>query len=176
MKSNIALIGFMGVGKSAIGPALAKRLGKKLVNTDLLISARSGKSIPQIFWENGESGFRKLETEMVGEVSGGADQVIDCGGGVVLNPDNVNKLKQSSIIVWLVASPEVILQRTARDGGGRPVLQGKSTLEDIRRLLQLRKPYYEKAADMIIDTSNSNVESLVDLIIARLTKNADYNS
>jgi shikimate kinase len=175
MKSNVALIGFMGVGKSAIGRLLALRLGKKLVNVDLLISARVGKSIPQIFWEQGESGFREFEVKMVEQVAAGKDLVIDCGGGVVLNPVNIDRLRQSSIIVWLTASPEVILQRTAREGGGRPLLQGKSTLEDIRSLLELRKPYYEKAADIQVDTSSPSLDGLVDLIIEKLKENADFN-
>ena len=125
MKSNVALIGFMGVGKSAVGKALAERLGKKYVEVDSLIVQKAGKSITQIFQEEGEIAFRELEIEVIKEIALKKNQVIDCGGGVVLNKINIDRLKQNAVIIWLTASPEVILKRTTLDGDVRPLLKGK---------------------------------------------------
>ena len=94
MKTSVALIGFMGVGKSAVGEELAARLGKKLVRVDALIESKAGKSIPRIFEEEGETTFREREIEVIKEIAAEKDQVIDCGGGVVLNRINIDR--------WLV--------------------------------------------------------------------------
>ncbi len=175
MKTNIALIGFMGAGKSAAGKILAEKLNKTLVDTDSIIESQSRKSIAQIFSEDGESTFRKIESEVIKKVAAGKNQVIACGGGAVLNTDNVNNLKRDSIIIWLTASPEVIERRTTLDGEGRPLLKGKKTVDEIKCLLQSREPYYESAADIKIDTSELNLNSLIEQIICRLKENADFN-
>jgi shikimate kinase len=175
MKTSVALIGFMGAGKSAASKALAERLGKKLVDVDSLIMHKAGKSIPQIFREDGEIAFRELEIEVIKEISSGKNQVIDCGGGVVLNKINIDRLKQNSVIVWLIASPEVIVRRTIMDGDGRPLLQGKDTSAKIKDLLQKRQPFYEISSDIKIDTSELNISSMVEIIIDKLKENADYS-
>jgi shikimate kinase len=175
MKTNLALIGFMGVGKSAIGKGLAERLGKKLVRTDLLIELQAGKSITRIFQEDGEIAFREMEIEAVKKAAAQNDQVIDCGGGVVLNRINIDRLKLSSLIVWLTASNDIILKRTAPDKIGRPLLQGKNNALDIENLLSYRQPLYASAADITIDTSNLNILAVEEKIAGNLKKYADFS-
>ncbi len=173
MKSNVALIGFMGVGKSAVGRILADDLGKSFVDSDYLIAQRTGKTIARIFQEEGEIAFRELEIGIIKELAAGANQLIACGGGVVLNKINLDRLKLDGVIVWLTATPEVILKRALADGTGRPLMPPK--LAEIRRLLSLRKPYYERAADFAVDTSDLDIEAIVKRIRNELRTNADFN-
>jgi shikimate kinase len=175
MKTSVALIGFMGVGKSAIGKGLSERLGKKLVRTDALIELQAGKTINRIFHEDGEIAFREMEIAAVKQVSSERNLVIDCGGGVVLNWINIDRLKQDSVIIWLTASNDIILKRTAPDKIGRPLLQGKDVVSDIEKLLSFRQPLYTAAADIIIDTSKLNIFSVEEKILGKLKDHADFS-
>lgn len=168
MKTNIALIGFMGAGKTAVGKLLAKKLGKRSVETDRLIEKRAGKSIPEIFSQDGEAVFRQLEIEVIGEVAGDKSQVIACGGGVVLNSVNTDRLKEGAVVVYLTAPPEVILQRVLADTSVRPLLKSKNKEQIIRKLMRCRRPLYEQAADIKIDTSEMDIGEVAEHIIARL--------
>ena len=168
MKSNIALIGFMGTGKSAVGSELSRRLGTDLVEVDDLIAERAGKSIPELFSEDGEAAFRKLEREAVAEVSRREGVVISCGGGVVLDPKNVDRLKMSSVVVLLTAPVDEILHRAAQDGGSRPLLNIPDREARVRELLTFRQPFYLRAADYIVDTSGLNPEEIAEAIIGCL--------
>lgn len=174
MKTNVAIIGFMGVGKSTVGKLLAKKLGKQYVETDSLIVKRVGKSIPQIFKEDGEIAFRELEIEIIKELALKEGQVIDCGGGVVLNKINIDRLKQSSIVVWLTASPLAIARRTSFDGDGRPLLNYRNDITNIRSLLHERKPFYELASEIEVNTTGKSVELVVNKIIERLKQHEDF--
>lgn len=174
MKSNIALIGFMGCGKTSVGKILAKRLGKRYISTDLLIQKIVKKSIPRIFKENGEIKFRELEIRAIKKISKVKNAVIDCGGGVVLNFINIQRLKENSHIIYLKANPKVILKRIKKSKN-RPLLFGKNKLEKIKELLQFRKPFYERAADYIIDTTRLNVKKIVEKIIDFVRKNEGKN-
>lgn len=168
MKTNIALIGFMGAGKTAVGRRLAEKLGKGLIETDKLIEKKAGKSIPDIFSQDGEAVFRQLEVEVIGEVSGNKNQVIACGGGVVLNRQNVDCLKEGAVVVYLTAPPEVVLQRVLADTSVRPLLKSRDKAQTIRRLMKCRKPLYEQAADITIDTSEMDIDEVAEHIITRL--------
>jgi len=175
MKSNIALIGFMGTGKTAVGLALAKRLRRDLVEVDLVIEQIAGRPIPEIFLNDGEIHFRELEIEAIKMVSGGEKQVIACGGGAVLNTINIDRLKETSVIIDLTASPEIILKRTASAEGKRPLLNVENPAEQIEQLMKFRKPFYERAADITINTSKLNIETVTDKIINRLKKYEGFN-
>jgi shikimate kinase len=168
MKTNIALIGFMGAGKTAVSRLLAEKLGKELVELDSLIELKVGKSIPDIFKEDGEAAFRRLEIEVTREVAGNRNQVIACGGGVVLNQINIDRLKKGAVVVNLTASPEVILQRVLDDSSVRPLLENSNKALNIRELLKFRQPLYERAADIMIDTSEMDIETVAERITARL--------
>lgn len=168
MKTNIALIGFMGTGKTAVGKALAEKLGRSFVELDSLIEQKAGKSIPDIFQQDGETAFRELEIELTKEVSKDKSLVIACGGGIVLNKINIDRLRESSGMVYLTASPGVILKRVANEEGQRPLLEVDNPTLAIREMLSSRKPFYERAADIKIDTSRLDINSVAEQIIDKL--------
>src|SRR3989338_8534962 len=119
---NIYLTGFMGTGKSAVGRELAQRLNLELVDIDDLVVRKENRSINDIFSQNGEPYFRKVESQVLQEVSARENQVVSCGGGIVINPDNIVLMKKSGKLVCLSARPEVIFERVKRHTH-RPLLQ-----------------------------------------------------
>ncbi|MBD3228548.1 MAG: AAA family ATPase, partial [Candidatus Lokiarchaeota archaeon] len=114
-KTNIALIGFMGTGKSSVGKLVAKRLDKKFIEMDDVIVELAGKSIPSIFKENGEITFREYEIKTCKNLSKKKNTVISCGGGIILNKINLDYLHRSSVIICLEATPDEIYKRTMKD-------------------------------------------------------------
>ena len=168
MKTSIALIGFMGTGKTVVGKVLAERLGKEFLELDALIEQKAGKTIPEIFQQEGEVAFRELEIEATEEVSQRKNVVIACGGGIVLNKINIDRLKKESLIVYLTALPRVILKRTASDENERPLLKADNRALAVNELLRFRKPFYERAADITIDTSKLDIDLVVGQIIAKV--------
>jgi shikimate kinase len=168
MKTSVALIGFMGTGKTAVGRALAEKLGKKFIELDPLIEQKAGKTIPEIFQEDGETAFRELEIAVTNEAAREKEAVIACGGGVVLNKINIDRLKKEAVIVYLTASPKVILKRTLHDDEERPLLKVANPAPTIRELLRFRQPFYERAAEITINTSRLGIEATVTQIITRL--------
>ena len=175
MKRNIALTGFMGSGKSAVGKVLAGRLGRRFVELDDVIEEMAGKSIPDIFRQDGEIAFRELEIEATRRVSKSTDMVIACGGGIVLNMINIDRLRETSRIVYLTASPGAILRRTRSDDNERPLLDVPAPAERIRELLRFRRPFYERAADLRISTSRLSTDSVAERIISQLKEDEGFN-
>jgi shikimate kinase len=169
MKTNIALVGFMGTGKTSVGQVLARKLGWQFVEVDARIEQMAGKSTPDIFAQDGEIAFRELEIEAIKQVARSRKQVIACGGGVVLNTINITRLKDTSVLVLLTASPGTVLKRTSVDRDSRPML---ATANDpaarIRELLKYRRPYYERSTDFMINTSKNSLEQVADQIIEKL--------
>jgi shikimate kinase len=175
-RENIALIGFMSTGKTAVGKKLAKMLGKKYVSTDEYIVKKFRKPIKEIFEDYGEIKFREAEIDAIKKLSKLEGVVIDCGGGVVLNKINIDRLRESSLIILLTASPKVILKRLKKcKDEERPLLKGENKLKKIKSLLAFRRPFYEMAADYKIDTSNLNVDEVVKKIIKIWKENGNYN-
>ncbi len=159
----------MGAGKSAIGQAIARKLGWQFVEVDALIEKMAGKTTSEIFQEVGEITFRELEIDVIKQVAQGKEQVIACGGGVVLNTININRLQSTGVIILLLASPAATLKRIATDKNVRPLL--KNSLDPaarIRELMRFRKPFYERAADIIINTTRQSIEANADRILAEL--------
>ncbi len=173
-KTSVALIGFMAAGKTAVGRYLAERLDKRLVELDSLIEHRAGKSIAEIF-QDGEVAFRQLEIETTREVAANGNQVIACGGGIVLNKINIDRLKEEAVVVYLVASAEAILERVSADSTVRPLLENRDKALTIRELLKLRQPFYERAADIKIDTSGLDIKSTAEEVLARLKEYEGFN-
>ena len=164
---NIALIGFMGTGKSTVA-TLAQALGRGYIDLDEEIERRHGRSIPQIFAEDGESYFRTLERELVEEVSQADYLVIACGGGTILREENRQALKRSSRLVLLTASPLTILERVKHQAH-RPLLGGKPTIEAIASLLAQREQLYNEAADVRVSTDGlSPAEVSEEVVLALL--------
>ena len=147
---------------------LAHRLNKEFIELDGLIEKKAGKSIPEIFRESGETGFRELEIEVTREAALKKNAVIACGGGVVLNRINIDRLRTECLIVCLTAAPLVILKRTSDDASGRPLLAIDDRMARIRELLRFRRPFYERAADITINTSRLNIEGVVERIITSI--------
>ncbi len=166
---NIVLLGFMGTGKSIIGRRLAVELGSRFVDTDHHIEKMAKKRIPQIFADEGESHFRKLEEQAVAEVAAWEGYVISTGGGVVLNPKNMEALGRNGIFVALTARPEVILKRVQRRAGERPLLQGPDPLGNITRLLTEREKFYADSK-VKVDTSDIHIEESVRCIVERISQ------
>ena len=175
MKTNVALIGFMGAGKTVVGEALAKKLNKEFVELDSLIERKAGKSITEIFQQDGEIAFRELEIEVTKQISKGENLVIACGGGLALNKINIDRLRNQSIIVYLTASPRIILKRLLNNGEERPLLKTPDKTMKIQELLAFRKPFYERAADIKINTSKLDIDSVAEQIISKLKQDESFN-
>lgn len=163
-EANIALVGFMGCGKTTVGQALAKRLGWEFVDTDTLIERETGQSIPALFATAGEAVFREQEERAVAEACAGKNRVIATGGGAVLREVNVTHLRERSFVVWLTVRPEVVVTRTAARAGERPVLAagggGDDLLTHVLRLLGERGPRYQAAAHLVVDASDRSPDAL----------------
>ncbi|MFQ6091562.1 MAG: shikimate kinase [bacterium] len=171
---GVVLVGFMGTGKTVVGKKLAERLQMKFIDVDGLIEERSGTSISEIFDRFGEPHFRKVEKEVVAEVSAGDGLVVATGGGAVLDPENVTNLKSMGKMIHLSARPDVILERT-KDADDRPLLETADRRKQIAALLAKRAPFYARA-DYEIDTSELSVEDVVDEIVSYLKESFDGRS
>lgn len=164
-EKNIVLFGFMGTGKSAVARILGERLDLQVVEMDELIEEREGMSISAIFAEKGEDYFRRLERELVKELSRFGGRVIATGGGVVLNPDNITDFQKKGIVLCLTARPVVIERRLAEENH-RPLLEVDNRLEKIKILLAARQCYYKRIENQI-DTSDLEINQVVDSIITK---------
>lgn len=154
---NIVIIGMPGSGKTAVSTMLAERLGRKILDTDMIVSEKAGMTIPEIFAAQGEAGFRKLETEATAEVGKLSGNIISTGGGVVTVADNYELLHQNGVIVWI----ERDTNKLARDG--RPI----SLSSDLNELYAARLPLYERFADIKADNNgdiNDTVNAIMEMI------------
>ena len=159
---NIVLTGFMGTGKTAVARLLAKKLKLKYVSTDGLIEEKEKIPIARIFAEKGEGYFRKIEKEVIEDVSAMENAVIDAGGGAIIDPENVRNLKKKGKVFCLWAEPEVILARTKKYST-RPLLNVKDPLGAIKKLLAERKPFYERG-DFHVHTKDLSAEKVAAAI------------
>ena len=171
---NIVLIGYRCTGKSSIGKRLANILGWKFLDTDKILEDKIGMSISEFVLKKGWDEFRKLEKEVVKDVSKSDNSVIATGGGVVLNEENMKALKKNGWIVWLKAKPETIKQRMLKDKANtRPSLKGKDPVNEIGEVLAERSPLYRKNSDISLDTDNCSVEELCSVIIKQFQRVTD---
>ncbi len=165
---NVVLIGYRGTGKSTVSKIVAARLGRVLVSTDAEIVKLVGQSIPEIIETNGWEYFRDLETKVCQELAGRTGLVIDTGGGAILRSRNVEVLKETGRLFWLIASVNTITERIGQDSQ-RPSLTGvKSFLDEIQDILLERTPKYQAAADYVIETDGKPVTQVADEILAHL--------
>lgn len=156
---SIALIGFRGSGKTSVGTVLAKLIGGTFVDSDELIAHKAGKSIADIFSDDGEAAFRRIERGVIADICADAPAVISVGGGAILDADNVADLAGVATIVWLSAGADVLHDRIAADPASsrhRPALTDRPPHEEVIRLLAERTPCYEQAADLTIDVSRGD--------------------
>ncbi len=160
---NLALIGFMGTGKSSVGRLAAHELHFVYLDTDQVIEARAGKSIPAIFQQDGEPVFREWERRIVQELSHRHKTVIATGGGLPTNEANLESLKIHSLVVCLWASAETIFERVG-EHEHRPLLNEPDPLAKIRHLLSVREPYYRQA-DVLVNTEHRSVREVTTQVL-----------
>jgi len=161
--SNIALIGFMGSGKSSVGRLVADTLHFTFLDTDDVIEARARKPITEIFAQQGEPAFRQLESGLVAELTRRNRTVISTGGGLPINPANLVSLKTHALVVCLWASPEKIFERVGHQFH-RPLLNTPDPLGKIRSLLAVREPFYRQA-DVLVNTEMRSVKDVAQQVI-----------
>ncbi len=173
-KNLIYLAGFMGSGKSTIGPILANTLGYEFVDIDKLIEARAEQRIVDIFATAGEQMFRELERSTLQQVSTRDHCVVSLGGGTIASDENFRLIRESGIIVYLQLSPEEILKRLhfktdrpmLKNAGGEQ-LRPEELRERIEELLRRREEFYARA-DIVVQTDNKRVGTTVDEIVQKL--------
>ncbi|MDY3819086.1 MAG: type I 3-dehydroquinate dehydratase [Lachnospiraceae bacterium] len=163
-KRNIYLIGFMGTGKSTVSKELKNLTGRTIIDTDEVLEARAGMSIPQIFDTMGEAAFRQMESELMSELSERTDLIVSCGGGVILREENRMSMKKSGTVVLLTAKPESILDRVKNDEH-RPLLAGKKNVEAIAELIAQRQTNYDLAKDVEVATDDRGAIDIAQEIL-----------
>jgi len=161
-RPSIALIGYRGCGKTAVGRLLADLLGLPHVDTDAEIVARAGRSIADIFAVEGEARFRDYEAAVITSLAA-HPSVISVGGGAVLDPQNINRLRSLGTVIWLTAPPEELWARISADltsSCSRPPLTTLEGVEEVRKVLAARSALYAAAADMVVDTAGKTADAV----------------
>lgn len=159
---NIYLVGFMATGKTSTGKELAKKLGWKFIDLDELIEFNEKMPIRDIFSKKGEPYFRKAEKRVLKTLAREKKFVVGCGGGIVVDKDNIRLMKDTGKMICLCAKPEIILKRAAGNSL-RPLLNVPNPKKQVAHLLKLRAPYYA-CADRAIDTSKLSIKQVVGKI------------
>jgi shikimate kinase len=170
LPDNVVLVGFMGAGKSAVGRRLAKRLDRCFVETDDMIVAKEGRSIPEIFAERGEAYFRALEAEVLELLRLKHGEVIATGGGLPCRPGAMEALRMLGTVVWLTADFDTLYRR-ASQAGGRPMLESRSRGEVVA-LLREREAHYRRA-HLSVDTTDLGVDGVVNRILVLLGEHSE---
>jgi shikimate kinase len=155
----------MGAGKTTVGRHLAKRLGRRFLDSDQEIEERTGVRVPVIFEIEGEAGFRRRETQVIAELCRESGLVLATGGGAVLAEENRHHLRESGIVIYLAVSPDVLYERTRLDRN-RPLLQVADPLARLRELYTQRDPIYREVAHIIVEGK----EGAVYLLAQRIEK------
>jgi len=167
--NNIFLIGFMGTGKSAVARYLGRTYGFKVMDCDQEIVALVGKSIPEMFEQDGEAYFRQQESLFLKQLSLEQDTVISCGGGMALNPDNVYEMKKHGRVVLLTSTPQTIFERL-QGNANRPLLKDKLSVAYITEMMEKRSIAYESAADVTILSDSRSVAEIGEEVYQKSLK------
>lgn len=162
--NNIILTGFMGCGKSSIGKKLSYKVQMTLLDTDKQIEKEQGRSVSEIFEQDGEEFFRDLETECLQKLlEEGTSQVVAVGGGMPLREENRRLLHRLGTVIYLKVSPETILERLQNDNT-RPLLREDASLAEISHLLGQREAVYESTAHIVISADEKEMDSILNKI------------
>lgn len=162
---HLFLVGFMGAGKTTVGAMVAEELDRPLIDLDRSIEEHAGNSVSEIFAEQGEDGFRMLETQELAAVVHAAPSVIACGGGVVLRPENRALLRESGTVVYLQVSAGEAVARVG-DADTRPLLAGPGGTLAATSLLAARESLYRSVADVVVDTGDRSPDEVARLVVA----------
>lgn len=162
---NLVLVGYRGTGKSTVGKLLAERLGMRYVCMDDEITKNANMSIPEIVAKYGWSKFRDLESELTRELTRQDGLVIDTGGGVIERQENVDALRVNTLVFWLRASVDTITSRIQGSTARPSLTSGKTFIEEVAEVLEIREPKYKAAAHHEIDTNGTEPSQLADSII-----------
>lgn len=167
--NTVAMIGFMGAGKTSNSKLLATKMNRQYCDTDDMIVERAQMTIPEIFKDYGEEHFRQLERSILQEaIVSEQKYILSCGGGIVVHPQNRLELKQHCLTVWLFASPETVVSRIKP--GTRPLLAGDDPVAKARQILAERIGLYGRTADIIINTENKTLEQITTKIYEEISK------
>jgi shikimate kinase len=166
---SVVLVGMMGAGKSSVARCLHRRTGLPLHDTDEIVTANFGMSIPEIFAEHGEKKFRDAETKALRRTRTEKQAIIVTGGGVVLRKENVEILRSQAVIVWLDADENTLFARVSRKQN-RPLLQTMSPRKTLSQIHVARRPLYANIADIRIDTSLLTDEEVAVAILTKLRR------
>ena len=169
-KGCIALIGYRGCGKTTVAREIAVIAGGVSVDTDEEVTRRAGRSIAEIFATGGEAAFRRMEAEVIARIADSPPMVISVGGGAVLDEINIARLRRVASIVYLTAGPEELWRRVNSDPAtetSRPAFTPLAGPEEIGRVLSQRAPLYERAADLVIDTTGKTPRQVAREILSR---------
>ena len=166
---NVYLIGPMGSGKTAVGRRLAALLGLRFIDSDAEIEKRTGVDIRYIFEKEGETRFRERERDVIAELTALEDVVIATGGGVILDPANRERLANTGTVVYLETTVETLVRRT-KAAKTRPLLMNDDPRTVLERMMLIRRPLYENAADLRIETTGRQVRAVAADIQQRLQK------
>ena len=161
---RVLLVGFMASGKSSVGMELASRLGWAFVDLDTLIEARAGKSVAEIFSEDGEVEFRLLESNVADECLARSDTVIASGGGWAAQPGSWKMVTEDTMSVWLQVSPTEAVRRASEQGPTRPLLEGENVMDRATALLLTREASYRRAR-YTLDSERYTPQELADEIV-----------
>ena len=165
---HLILIGFMGSGKTSIGRGLSYKLQRAFCDTDKMIEAKEGMSISEIFASKGESAFRVMETDVLRSIRDDiSPKIYSLGGGTPVQMQNQPLIKMCGTVVYLRITPEAVYERLKEDKT-RPLLQCADPLDRIRKLMAQRLPAYERCADVIVDTGDTDRENVMNDVLDRL--------
>lgn len=162
---NIVLMGYRGTGKSVVGRIVAERLGMECLSMDEEIVKRAGMTVPEIVEKEGWPGFRDRETEVARDFAARKGVVIDCGGGVIESPENIDALGSTGKVFWLKAGVDVIVERIQDDTQRPALVEGKTFTDEVREVLERRTPLYRDAADHEIDTGGLTPQEVAEKIV-----------
>ena len=172
LRKTIVMVGMMGAGKTAVGRALAARLGVPFLDSDAEIEAAANMTVPEIFVRDGEPFFRRKESQVIARLLDEARGVLSTGGGAFLAEANRRMISEKGVSVWLNAPVEVLWNRV-RHKDSRPLLRTPNPRATLQELYEARKPFYREADLMVLSEGDVSVEQMVDRVLAALATRPD---